>query len=279
MGLNRRKLVWLASYPKSGNTWLRIFLANYLLDNAMGGMHVFDKMKQLNLNDSSRKQIEELAERPLDELELGEVFKAREAYLLRLADQEKSTLIKTHQANAKFLGSAIIPPELTLCAIYVVRNPLDIVSSFADFMGMTVDDAAVRLNRNGYSMTLTERQTPQFLGTWSMHVRSWFASSDFPVQVLRYEDMLENPEQNFGSVIEAIRAPYDKNRLIRAIEASSFDKLVEQEDKAGFQERSEYQQRFFRSGKKDTWQERLPGPIVDKIREDHGEVMKFLKYL
>lgn len=80
-------------------------------------------------------------------------------------------------------------------------------------------------------------------------------------------------------MIEAIRAPYDKNRLIRAIEASSFDKLAEQENKAGFQERSEYQQRFFRSGKKDTWQERLPGPIVDKIREDHGEVMKFLKYL
>lgn len=191
--------MWLASYPKSGNTWLRIFLANYLLDNPKGGMHVFDKMKQATRNDSPRDQIEEFAERPLDELELCEVFKAREAYLLRLADQEKSTLIKTHQANAKFFDSAIIPPELTLCALYVVRNPQDIVSSFADFMGMTVDDAAVRLNRDGYSMALTESQTPQFLGTWSMHVRSWFASGGFPVQVLRYEDMLENPKKKISA--------------------------------------------------------------------------------
>jgi hypothetical protein len=173
----------------------------------------------------------------------------------------------------------IIPGALTRCAIYIARNPLDVVISYADHNGSGIDLAARRLAERGHMVGGNEKQIKQFLGHWSMHIRSWQAASGFPVLYLRYEDLLDDPERSFARVIQTIGAPLDKERLRDSIEVTSLGKLQEREEADGFKERRPNQERFFRSGKKGQWREILPKAIADQVTADHSEVMRELGYL
>lgn len=273
-----RTLVWLASYPKSGNTWLRAFLANYFF--ATDGPADFELMSRISSGDVSAPSYAELAGGDPARLALPAYMKVRHRHLERIATGGAALyFVKTHCAPVSFAGLPMIPPRLTRQALYIVRHPLDMLVSYADHWGLALDRAARQIADPRNAIAPNAKTAAQFIGAWSDHVRAWRRVRDFPVLMLRYEDMLDDPEKAFTAVIRHIRAPLDQATLASAIERASFGRLAALEESAGFPERGPSQQRFFRSGTTGGWRETVPPEIVEKVREEHGAVMKRYGYL
>jgi len=273
-----KSIVWLASYPKSGNTWLRMFLANYLT-NATEPVPLA-KAHQLSLGDAMPQLYAMVAKGRVDPRNEAEILALRPAVLRAIvANKADINLVKTHCRNFTLKGVEMIPPALTRLGLYVVRNPLDMMVSYAHHYGCTIPVAAEAISARSNLIKANDRTTLQYPGSWSDHVSGWTRTRAFPVCTLRYEDMISDPEGSFSKVLKAMGAPVDAERLDRSIEFSSFDALRGQEDAHGFVEKSRHADHFFRSGEVGQWQHDVPPDVVDFIRERHGPVMRRHGYL
>jgi hypothetical protein len=272
-----RTLVWLASYPKSGNTWLRAFLANYFIDGP-GPVSIND-MQKISFGDSSAPAYADLGRCNPATLSPPQVTALRERHLERISRNGQVNFVKTHNAHSRISGRWLIPARLTRAAVYLIRDPRDMVLSYADHFALDPDKAAVAIASPQNVVPTNSRTVMQFLGNWSDHVRSWGRAKEFPVLVLRYEDLLSDPAAQFEKVLRLIGAPIDPDTLAQATRFSSFDVLAAQEAAAGFREKGGAQTRFFRRGVSGQWRDALPDDIVAKITADHGAVMKRHGYL
>lgn len=273
----KRSIVWLASYPKSGNTWMRVFLANYLA-NADTPLSI-NQMQHFGLGDSIPRMYRMVAGRDVDTSDRNITLGLRNRVLQGIvANNADVNFVKTHNIRGEAFGIDLIPQAYTRQAIYIMRNPLDMLVSYARHYGMTHAEAAEALGRSDHGTSADPGTVCQFLGSWSDHVKSWTRGAKFPVLPMRYEDLLEDPMTHFGRVIEAIGIPKDEDRLQRAIKFSSFDELRGQEDKEGFAEQSSHSERFFHSGQTGQWKETLDAGIISKIRRDHKRLMKEYGY-
>ncbi|MBI3707933.1 MAG: sulfotransferase domain-containing protein [Proteobacteria bacterium] len=271
-------IVWLASYPKSGNTWLRAFLANYVSDAA--APVDINQLPQFSLSDNHVRPYEDLTGRPATALSPREIQALRPRVHAAMANSAPgAVLVKTHTAIAALDGISTIAADVTACAVYIIRNPFDMVVSFADHYGLTLDKAIKAINFDN-NITLTNaRNIFQLLSSWSAHVRSWAVGTPFGVHVMRYEDMSAQPEAAFAPVVEFLKLPLDAERLRRAIEFSAFDVLAGQEKKSGFIERSQKSERFFRAGKVGGWRKALSEAQAQAIVARHRDALIEYGYL
>lgn len=276
-GSASRTLIWLASYPKSGSTWLRAFLANYFIEGSEPVS--INEMQTISFGDSSAPAYADLGRCNPVLLTPAQIAALRERHLERVAGNAPANFVKTHNANIRIGGRRLIPPRLTRAAIYIVRDPRDMVLSYADHFNLDPAAAAAAITSTQNHIPTNARTVAQFLGNWSDHVRGWARARDFPVLVLRYEDMLADPAAQFKRVLRLIRAPVDEAVLTQATEFSSFDVLAAQEAEAGFREKGGAQARFFRKGVSGQWRDALSDDIVARITADHGAAMKSYGYL
>ena len=274
----KKSIVWLASYPKSGNTWTRIFLANYFANED----------KPLSINDADRfgfgdslaSMYRKIAGGPIDPHNKRQILSLRPRLLNAIASNGASVnFIKTHNVDSQVFGVDLIPPQFTRTAIYIVRNPLDVSLSFARHFGMGHEEAVETMGRSDYVTDASETRVTEFRASWSDHVTSWSQERRFPVVVLRYEDMLEDPVKSFEDMLGRAGLPVDRNRIEKAVRFSSFEEVSKQEQAGGFKETSELSDRFFTSGTSGQWQTGLAPELVKKIRKQHRKVMKKHGYL
>lgn len=271
-------LVWLASYPKSGNTWLRAFLHN-LIKNADAPVDINDMM-QFSVGDSQREWFAEAAGRPVEELSEDAIAKLRPAVHRRFTELSKnSVFVKTHNMLGETFGVPLITMAATAGALYVVRNPLDLVLSLADHFGLTLDQAIDMLGDPQSATQTDERNVFEFYGTWSQHVRSWAGQQGKQLLVVRYEDMATKPEQSFGRVAGFLGLKPPRARLDKAIRFASFEVLRRQEEARGFRERSLHQARFFRVGRAGQWRARLSPAQVERVISEHAAEMGRFGYV
>ena len=272
-----KSIVWLASYPKSGNTWLRVFLANYIY-NAEKPVPI-NQVHRVGIGDSNSKAYRMVFKGPFDPTDPLQGVRVRPAVLQGIVNNKADiNLVKTHCENTSAFGVTLIPPELTRSAIYIIRNPLDMIVSYASHYGNTIDEAIEGIGRKDNTLPGIDETVYQYLGTWSNHVIGWAKARKFPVLVLRYEDMLKDPHEAFDRAVHHIGLPIDQDRLERSVRFSDFKVMQEQELNTGFVENSDNQQRFFRSGKADQWKTTLTENQIAQIRQDHGRVMKKFGY-
>ena len=270
-------IIWLASYPKSGNTWMRVFLHNLLRNpNEPAGIN---NLNQFCLGEDRAEFYNSLDPRPLSTLTSAEVMALRpKVHELLTKAFPDSVFVKTHNLLGEAEGSPLVNMECTAGVIYVVRNPLDVVISYGHHFGLGLDDAIEQLNFAGAGTPTTDLTARQFYGTWSMHVASW-TQVPFPARhVVRYEDMIENPLETFRRVAGFLGLDPPPDRLERAISHSSFERLQTQENEKGFIERSQYS-RFFRSGRAGQWREDLSEDQVKQVVCDHREQMERFGYV
>lgn len=272
------RLVWLASYPKSGNTWVRLLFAAYR--KPLGEALTLAEAFQTTISDSRRSEFERIAGKT--GLSEAEVDGLREAVQIWLAERiEPPVLVKTHNARVRHNGFPMIRRELTLGAIYIVRNPLDVVDSVADHWGCSIDHAIRMLGNERHSIGgKQDAMVHQYLQTWSLHVQSWTDEPAFPTLIVRYEDLLAAPEIVLRNVLTFLGWKIDPTRVTAAIEETQFEKLQTREAANGFQERSDksLSGRFFRKGKSGDWRQVLTEAQVDRLIADHGEVMQRFGY-
>jgi len=216
---------------------------------------------------------------PFDPADPLQGVRVRPAVLQGIVNNKADiNLVKTHCENTSAFGVTLIPPELTRSAVYIIRNPLDMIVSYASHYGNTIDEAIEGIGRKDNTLPGIDETVYQYLGTWSNHVIGWTKARKFPVLVLRYEDMLKDPHEAFDRAVHHIGLPIDQDRLERSVRFSDFKVMQEQELNTGFIENSDNQQRFFRSGKADQWKTALTESQIAQIRQDHGRVMKKFGY-
>jgi aryl sulfotransferase len=267
------QIVWLASYPKSGSTWLRaVYTAlrrgaepdiNRLDGPGPALRALFDQALAIRSADLSPDEVDTLRPRA-DEA----------AASLLVADM----LRKIHDALfATPDGELIVSTRAARAGLYMVRDPRDVAVSWAHHSDLPLAAAVDYLCASTASLGSSDKhlddQVRQRLGNWSQHVRSWTEDPPFPVHVVRYEDCLTDPVGTFRTAFTAIGVETSVEELARAVSESSFERLRAQETAKGFRERRSTRNQFFRTGPAGTWRSTLPPELAQKLVDQHGEVM------
>jgi len=275
-------IVWLASYPKSGNTWLRVMLTNYLCDR--------DGPADINQlyggpEAGFRGLFDEVVELPSSDLTVEEIERYRPQLYDRIASESDQTLyVKIHDACIRTSDGNWLVSGGTKSALYIVRNPFDTAISFSYYKNVPVDE----IIENMADETFSIGKKPDGLVThlrlalrsWSGHVCSWLDQNEFPVHLMRYEDMHLDPLDTFGKAFEFAGLTIDQKKLRRAVQFSHFSILQEQETLHGFKERwRNSAASFFRKGEAGAWRSILTTAQVNRIIQHHSTVMQRLGYM
>ena len=278
--LPRNGFIWLASYPKSGNTWFRALMTAY--DSEAGDVDI----NKLGGRHAAREQ---LFERYMacdgSLMTEAETYVARREIYLHLSSTKRATPPqKVHAANLPLAnGQLLFPPEATAAVIHLVRHPFDVAVSYAYHLGLAPNfDRCIdhMCNPDFQVDGLLFSQMPQVQSDWSSHALSWLDMPNVRRLTLRYEDMLED---GVGTFTAALRTMYpevepDPVRVRQAVDATSFGKLKAQEAAGNFRERPPKSEAFFRSGKAGSWQEHLTPAQCERLAEALAPAMQRLGY-
>lgn len=276
------KIFWLASYPKSGNTWMRILLTNYLrraeqpadINSLDGGpiasaRQAFDDHVGIEASDLTQEEIERY--RPLVYEQMSERATA-------------PLFLKVHDAYTRTrYGHPLISKAATAGVIYLLRNPLDVAVSFAHHSATTVERMVRRMADPEFAFVDNPQrlhgQLRQRLLTWGGHVTSWVDESGLRLHLVRYEDLQADPIAAFTGVVRFCGLDDDAARIARAVEFSRFERLQRQEAEHGFTEGAPGATAFFRRGLSGSWREALPPELAARLVSDHRAEMKRFGYL
>lgn len=274
------RIVWLASYPKSGNTWLRSLLANYLA--APDAPLPINELWRYATDDSKPGwYLPYTKGRSPGSLPVEEIAALRPRVQQDIAASASGiVLVKTHSVFGQLEGCPLQEESLTAGAIYILRNPLDLVPSIAAHFGLDRDAAVEFLNNEATGMPGDEANVSAVLCDWSTHVRSW--RPEPPKRnflLLRYEDLHTDTAGVLGSVLRYLGIAGEKGRIDRAVAFSRFEQLREQEERQGFIERSPRAARFFRRGEVGGWRSELSAGQAERVIHAHRLEMQRHGYL
>jgi len=255
------RTVWLASYPKSGNTWFRIFLAN-LLHPEQAPVDL-NQLPERTPIASSRGHFDDLLGVPsalLTQAEIDRLRPAADAELARAWD-EPLLLRKAHDAYTRLPdGTPLMGQGPDFSAIYILRDPWDVAVSMTNHFNCDLDQAVANLTNPEFAVAVTRRklngQLRQQLGTWEMHASGWL-QAPMPLCLLRYETMKADPLPEFRRAVRFMELPHDDDAITAALEASRFERLQQAEQAERFQETPKHTQAFFRRG--------ISGEGLDKL--------------
>lgn len=286
-------VVWLASYPKSGNTWLRILLGclslrdgeavdiNELPSGTASARAPLDFHMLIDSGLLTHDEIDCLRPR------LHEILAGEQVFESTPEAGTPVRFVKTHDAYTLTPnGEPLLAGRRgAKGAILIVRDPRDIAPSLANHLEATTDAAIEFMgNADASFCGKPDRQDSQLrqkLPGWSGHVASWLEQSDIPVQVLRYEDLRNDTA---GTVLKALRFsgwPVARESVEHAVALAAFDNLQAQERAAGFGEwfaRGSSGKLFFRRGEAGGWRGELTAEQVARIERAHGPMMQRLGY-
>ncbi|PIB92138.1 sulfotransferase domain-containing protein [Caulobacter sp. FWC2] len=270
--------IWLASYPKSGNTWMRILLANLLAKDEEP-----QNINALNLSDgvsADRTAIERELLVDTDLLTPSELARARAI----AAQDERShrdgpSIVKTHEAYELLDDGTAAMGRGKRAVLYLVRDPRDVAVSLAFHGGMSVDQAVETL----CAWTPAgggRHQVAHGWADWSRHASGWLGQNDLPVHLLRYEDLLADTPKAFAAALNFLGVDFGPDELARAVRHADFAELRRQEAATGFVERSPNATApFFRQGRAGGWREYLNPAQQARLERAHRVMMARLGYL
>tara|TARA_Y100000590_G_scaffold274281_1_gene307982 strand:+ start:25759 stop:26616 length:858 start_codon:yes stop_codon:yes gene_type:complete len=283
-------IIWIASYPKSGNTWIRSLLSAYLFS------------KKGDFNFSLLKNIEQFS---------SSDFKSQNGenihYQARISknwipaqkiinNDNKIHILKTHNAICSISGNYFTDKFNTIGAIYIVRDPRNLVTSLSHHYSMKLDDSYKFLTNKRKIIfplnkdILNPEKDPKdfnFLSDWATHYKSWKNINFCSVKIIRYEDFMVNTKEIFISILKYLSSfidiKIDENKIDNAINSTKFDQMSEMEDKLGFDEsvtssKTNKKVKFFHLGKKNDWKILLDKSVKNKIETSFQNEMKELKY-
>ena len=278
------RIVWLAGYPKSGNTWRRFLLSNFM--SRADQPVAVDKLQTLPTGPDAAGLpfLDEWIDVSVSDFSFDEIDQLRPAVWRAVSDSRRlradPSFFVVHDAFRRTTsGAELFPDEVTAGALYLIRNPLDVAVSWAFFRAAGNMDAGVAFVNGPDAYADGRFRVPEKLIDWSSHVRSWL-DAPFPVLVARYEDVLADPAGQLAGMVGflGLEGDKDEERLRRAVAFSSFDRLRNEEGEVGFLA-LRTGVRFFRSGRQADWRRHLSQAQVDKIVDRHSAVMTRWGYL
>ena len=277
-------IIWIASYPKSGNTYLRSFLASYyfskkgkfdfkLLMNVPQFPSIrFSQKDSLSFNDAAKNWIE------------NQRF---------FFDKQSLFFLKTHNSLNKFNNFEFTTANETVGAIYIVRDPRNVITSMCNHYSFSIKNAFERMLDDNASLSEKaangDSSNYTYLGSWSQHYKSWKNNNKFKVLFIKYEDLKDNKEIIFEKIINFIeelknnkKIEFNKNKFFNSINSTNFVNLKNKENNEGFEENYISKEgkkiNFFNMGFKNDWRKLLPQDTAEKISHQFEKELKELGY-
>ncbi|MGB0694850.1 MAG: sulfotransferase domain-containing protein [Rhodospirillaceae bacterium] len=244
------RIVWLASYPKSGNTWLR-----FLLDSLLrGGAPVdINHVRLPEAHAANRHLFRSILDVEASSFDPTTADTLRPVlYRHWVKDRQGLLFSKTHDRYRRVAdGSPLFPADISHGVIHLIRDPRDVAVSLSHQLGLDLGRAADwvcsrPLERIGPSHDILYAQLPEVIGDWAGHSESW-RETPLPRLVVRYEDLVTDPRASLGAVAGFLQLSPSRDILDAAIGQCRLERLQAQEQGDGFREASGV--RFFRSGR------------------------------
>lgn len=274
-------VVWLASYPKSGNTWLRAMITA-LMDGNGATPDLGDMVG--GSEHGERLFLDELCGVVSDSLTYDQLKPYLRNMRLQWGDLAAApSIVKTHDRFGHTAdGLPLFPIEATRMAILIVRHPLDVAVSYAAHNSSDLDNSIERLEDDRAMLNATPTRGSEYLpvdlGSWSAHTASWLDQRALPMLVLRYEDMLDDPAGALMQVAKACGIDASPETAATAARACSIERLREAESATGFGERPPGMGAFFREGRRGRGAELLSPAQVARLQAAHSQIAERLGY-
>jgi len=276
-------IIWLASYPKSGNTWIRYFLKSYF--NSSDKNFSLDAKNNDDFYSTSFPNIFLLNDMKIDYFNFGNIIKNWIPMQDFINLNNQTNFLKTHNAMCTINNYHFTNISNTLGAIYIVRDPRSIVASFADHFQISHKETVENMfsSEHGETPIINGKSYYQsIMGTWSDHYNSWKTYKGRKVIIIKYEDLRSKTYETFSKIIKYLNeingTIFDEKKIKLSIEQTSFKNLRTLEEKDGFIERGKGDF-FFRKGKIDSWKQELSLDLIKKIEIKFRKEMLELGYI
>ena len=271
-----KKIIWIASYPKSGNTYVRSFLSHYLFES--NSTLNFDVLKKIPKFEQ-KKIFEQVVDKNLLNDELSYIkhsLKVQEGLIKKYNQDE--LIFKTHHFFGELNNYTFTNQKNTQFFIYLVRDPREVIVSFANHNRMTIEEQLISF----ISKDKLRKIDMEIIVNWGLHYRSWKTFKSVPSLFIKYEDLVIDPEKYFKKILlfmsKFMNIKVDLEKLKKTIDLIKFENLQHLEKKIGFKEAPK-DTRFFNSGKTDSWKKKLTKEQLEKIQIFFYNEMKDLGYL
>lgn len=279
-------IIWLASYPKSGNTWVRSIISSLLYSN--DGNFNFELMLKVS-QFPEKKYFKDFVNDFSNFNEIKESWISAQDKI-NLDNQIK--ILKTHQGKYTVGKNSFTNDQNTLATIYIVRDPRTLISSISNHYTLPIDSVCDFLTTPqiiGNTKKWEEKETGMqcLLGKWNDHYRSWTRNKN-NFLLIKYEDLIQNPETELEKIIKFLKKYLDvktnDNKNKKILETTSFKNLKEMEQKGLFREnvlnkKDDSKVNFFHLGPANNWKDNLNEDVKNKIEKNFYNEMKELDYL
>ena len=276
-------IIWIASYPKSGNTYLRSFISSYYFSKK--GKFDFN----LLLNVLQFPSLKFTKKNIYSEYEASQnwIFNQNQFFL-----NNKVHFIKTHNSLDEFKGNKFTSNQQTLGAIYIVRDPRNVLSSLTHHYSLNYEQAFKKIMDENASLLEkslnNDHSNFTFLGSWSNHYKSWKNTTEFKTLFIKYEDLEDNKYETFKKVVNFINRikskelKIDEKKLLNSIRSTNFTNLKNKEQNEGFEESvissNGEKKPFFNLGFNNRWQKILPKNILNQLNKNLQKELNDLGY-
>ena len=279
-------IIWVASYPKSGNTWVRSIISSLVYTE--DGIFDFPSIKKIDQY-PQRRFFEYFTQ---DYNNIHEIKKHWITSQERINLNTKIKFFKTHHLNCKVDNYPFTNKECTRATIYIVRDPRNLIDSISNHFSKSNEESkkfllTSKILSPGKEIELRGGNVITYLGSWKEHYRFWTNDNE-NLLIIKYEDLVKNIHQEIDKIIAFLKNfiafEVSDTKKENVIKSTSFEALKKIEDNGNFTEnvfvkgKSE-KVRFFNKGPSNNWQNTLPKNIQKDLETELNSELKELGYL
>ena len=279
-------IIWLASYPKSGNTWLRSLISSYYFSN--NGTFDFNLLNYID-QFPAPKYFVDVKDNIVNPEDFSKYWLSKQSEINK---DKKLRFFKTHAAMCKINNNPFTDNKNTLGAIYILRDPRNLITSLSNHYQLNLSESLDFMIEE--KKALVDRVDNKFkafvpIFSWRFHLKSWIHNKSFKTIVIRYEDLTNETYYTFKKVIEFIdklannKNKFDKEKAKKTIVSCNFKNLQNLEKNKGFSEaltkkNSKEKIKFFNLGKDNDYRKLLNEDLINKMNNIFQEELLKYKY-